>query len=148
MSLIQLIYYSKNTLEADDRGQLQNLREILSKARAKNAENGVTGYLIFDKAHFLQILEGEEEAVRATYDRIKGDRRHARVTLVERRPIQLRSFADWTMGAAMRSLDHQAVYLQHGIGGALEPEKLNGSKIRSLATDLRDLERVRKQIAV
>lgn len=148
MSLIQLIYYSQNTLEADDRGQLQNLREILSKARAKNAENGVTGYLIFDKAYFLQILEGEEEAVGATYDRIKGDRRHARVTLVEKRAIQLRSFADWTMGAAMRSLDHQAVYLQHGIGGALEPEKLNGSKIRSLATDLRDLERDRKKVAV
>lgn len=147
MSLIQLIYYSKNTLDADDRGQLTNLREILEKARAKNSPIGVTGYLIFDKAYFLQILEGEREAVFATYERIKGDRRHQQITLVETRDITMRSFADWTMGAAMRSMDHQEVYLAHGIAGNIDPTKLNGSKILSLATQLRDLEQARKRAA-
>jgi len=147
MGLIQLMYYSKNTLEADDRGQLQNLRDILGTARAKNAADGVTGYLIFDKACFIQILEGEEEVVRSTFSRISADRRHANVTLVATRPIKMRSFADWTMGAAMRSLDHQEVYLQHGISGAIDPTKLNGSKILGLAADLRDLELARKNHA-
>jgi len=147
VSLVQLVYYSRNTLDADDRGQLKNLREILDIARAKNGANGVTGYLIFDKAYFLQILEGERAVVTATYERIKGDRRHQAITLVETREIRVRSFADWSMGAAMRSLDHQEVYLAHGIAGEIDPTKLSGSKILALAADLRDLERGLKRTA-
>lgn len=147
MSLVQLIYYSKNTLDADDRGQLKNLREILETARAKNGAIGVTGYLIFDRAYFLQLLEGERTAVFATYERIKGDRRHQAITLVETRDITMRSFADWTMGAAMRGVDHQEIYLAHGIAGDIDPTRLTGSKILSLATDLRDLEQARKRAA-
>lgn len=147
MSLIQLIYTSKNALHADDRGQLTNLREILETARRKNAEVGVTGYLIFDKAYFLQILEGDEAAVEATYARIAGDRRHAELRRVETRRIAQRAFGDWTMGAAMRSVDHQEVYLEHGISGPIDPAKLDGAKILSLAVDLRDLERSRVKAA-
>jgi hypothetical protein len=147
MAMTQLIYYSKNTLDADDRGQLANLREILEVARRKNGENGVTGYLIFDKAYFLQILEGEREAVEETYRRIAGDRRHADVTLVDQRTIAQRNFSDWSMGSAMRSIDHEEVYLAHGISGVIDPSKLDGTKILSLATDLRDLEARRNRSA-
>lgn len=147
MAMTQLIYYSKNTLDADDRGQLTNLREILETARRKNGENGVTGYLIFDKAYFLQILEGEKDAVEETYRRIAGDRRHADVTLVDQRAIVQRNFSDWNMGSAMRSVDHEEVYLAHGISGAIDPTKLDGAKILSLATDLRDLEARRNRSA-
>ncbi|MGY6567616.1 MAG: BLUF domain-containing protein [Salinarimonas sp.] len=147
MAMTQLIYYSKNTLDADDRGQLTNLREILEIARRKNGENGVTGYLIFDKAYFLQILEGEKDAVEETYRRIAGDRRHADVTLVDQRAIVQRNFSDWNMGSAMRSVDHEEVYLAHGISGAIDPTKLDGAKILSLATDLRDLEARRNRSA-
>ena len=147
MAMTQLIYYSKNTLHADDRGQLTNLREILEIARRKNGENGVTGYLIFDKAYFLRILEGERTAVEETYRRIAGDRRHADVTLVDQRTIVQRNFSDWNMGSAMRSVDHEEVYLAHGISGAIDPTKLDGAKILSLATDLRDLEARRNRSA-
>ncbi len=140
MAMTQLIYYSKNTLDADDRSQLVNLREILEIARRKNGENGVTGYLIFDKAYFLQILEGEKKVVEETYRRIAGDRRHADVTLVDQRTIAQRNFSNWNMGSAMRSVDHEEVYLAHGISGSIDPTKLDGTKILSLATDLRDLE--------
>ena len=58
MAMTQLVYYSKNTLDADDRSQLVNLREILEIARRKNGENGVTGYLIFDKAIFCRFSKG------------------------------------------------------------------------------------------
>lgn len=147
MALVQLIYHSKNTLHADDRGQLANLREILEIARRKNGEAGVTGYLIFDKAYFLQILEGEEKAVEETYARIIGDKRHAEVTIVERRPAKMRVFSNWEMGSAIRSVDHEEVYLQHGISGAIDPSKLDGDKILALATDLRDLDAARSRAA-
>ena len=147
MAMTQLVYYSKNTLDADDRSQLVNLREILEIARRKNGENGVTGYLIFDKAYFLQILEGDKDAVEETYRQIAGDRRHADVTLVEQRPIAQRNFSDWNMGSAMRSVDHEEIYLAHGISGSIDPTKMTGSKILSLATDLRDLEARRNRSA-
>jgi hypothetical protein len=51
------------------------------------------------------------------------------------------------MGAAMRSLDHQEVFLRHGVSGTIEPTRLNGSKILGLAADLRDLELARKNNA-
>lgn len=147
MALVQLIYHSRNTLDADDRSQLVNLREILEIARRKNGEEGVTGYLIFDKAYFLQILEGEEKVVEATYRRIAGDKRHADVTLVGKRAIAMRTFPDWSMGSAMRSIDHEEVYLQHGISGAIDPSRLDGAKILSLATDLHALEQSRRRPA-
>jgi hypothetical protein len=145
--LIHLIYHSKNNLQADDRGQLSNLREILAKAQSKNSQNGVTGYLIFDKSYFIQILEGDSETVMSTFERIKGDRRHMEIAVVETREIAMRSFGSWTMGAAMRSLDHEEVYLRHGISGPIDPRKLTGPRILALAADLRDLERERRRPA-
>lgn len=147
MALVQLIYHSKNTLHADDRGQLTNLREILDVARRKNAADGVSGYLIFDKAYFLQILEGEEKVVEETYRRIAGDKRHADVTLVARRPIATRGFPDWSMGAAMRSIDHEEIYLRHGISGPIDPKRLDGAKILALASDLHALEQSKRRPA-
>ena len=58
----------------------QMLREdvlaILSVARRINHEKRVTGLLLFDGRSFLQVLEGDEDAARETYDRIAKDERH------------------------------------------------------------------------
>ncbi len=60
----------------------------------------------------------------------------------------MRSFADWTIGAAaMHSVEHQEVYLAHGIAGEIEPAKMTGAKILALATGLRDLQQARKKTA-
>ena len=37
---------------------------------------GITGLLLFIDGGFLQMLEGEERAVRELYTRIAADRRH------------------------------------------------------------------------
>ena len=144
MALVQLVYYSRNQLKDDDKGQLRQLRDILSVAREKNTARGITGYLIFDQTWFVQILEGERAVVHEAYQRIATDPRHAGVTMVETREVTQRTFGEWSMGGAMRNLDQQEVFLSHGIGGAIEPAKLSGSKILALARDLRDLEVNRK----
>ncbi len=64
MDLVQLVYYSRNLLQDDDKGQLKLLREILATARTKNVEHGVTGYLVdFQRPHALaeglEILLGD-----------------------------------------------------------------------------------------
>jgi hypothetical protein len=123
LDLVQLVYYSRNLLADDDKGQLKLLREILSIARQKNVERDVTGYLIFDKNWFIQILEGDRA-------------RHTGVTLLDTKPVRQRTFSSWSMGGAMRNLDQQEIFLAHGIAGQIDPTKLNAQKIVALASDL------------
>ena len=49
---------------------LTNMREILSASQRNNSRDGITGFLIFDKTWFVQILEGERAQVTETYTRI------------------------------------------------------------------------------
>ena len=74
------------------------LLEILARSRTKNAEAGITGMLLYKDGNFMQVLEGEEQAVRDLYDRIRRDPRHLGiVTLVEGQRDE-RCFGDWSMG--------------------------------------------------
>jgi len=74
---------------------------LLEGARRANAEHGVTGMLLYVEGSFFQVLEGEADAVDATYTRITRDPRHTQVTLIIREPIAQRDFSNWTMGFAV-----------------------------------------------
>ncbi len=143
MRLHQLVYYSRNTVAGDDRALLHSLREIISVSQKNNSRDGITGYLIFDKTWFLQILEGDRDVIFSTYKRIQGDPRHGGVVLVQTGEIRQRQFPAWTMGGSMRSPEKQEIYLRHGIGSQIEPGKLKGSTIVSLALDLQAYEAAR-----
>jgi hypothetical protein len=144
MAIHQLVYFSRNRMQGDDRAQLTNLREILSVSQRNNARDGVTGYLIFDKAWFVQILEGERAMVTQTYTRIARDGRHGAATIMNTRDVAERAYPEWTMGGIMRSLDVQEIYLQHGIGGPLDPTRMKADAIFALALDLNGFERARR----
>jgi Sensors of blue-light using FAD len=73
---------------------------LLEAARLNNAARGITGMLLHIEGNFFQVLEGEETAVAATFERISGDTRHDRITQIIREPIFERVFTDWTMGFA------------------------------------------------
>ena len=74
------------------------LNDILVTARANNGVLGITGLLLHIDGGFLQMLEGEEIAVRELYTRIAADRRHADASIMLDREIPCRVFADWSMG--------------------------------------------------
>jgi hypothetical protein len=141
----QLVYYSRNTVPGGDRAMLTNMRDILSVSQRNNSRNGVTGFLIFDKTWFVQILEGERARVTETYARIGRDTRHAATTIINVRDVPARLFPNWTMGGAMRSPEVQEVYLQHGFGGSLEPSRLKSDQVVNLALDLQAFEANRRQ---
>ena len=71
---------------------------LLDAARERNAISGITGMLLYVEGSFFQILEGPDANVVATFDRIKKDPRHQRVTQIIREPIARRQFGEWTMG--------------------------------------------------
>lgn len=93
-NLVCLVYSSRAMKPFTD----QELQSLLQKSRFNNTRDGVTGMLAYVKGTFFQMLEGPEEKVRATYDRIKGDRRHGSVTTIHSARIDTRHFPQWTMG--------------------------------------------------
>ncbi len=74
------------------------LSDLLKTSRARNEASGLTGLLLYVRGSFIQLLEGEREAVDATRTRIAADPRHrGMITLLEGDCAQ-RDFPDWAMG--------------------------------------------------
>ena len=92
--LLQLVYASRPF--GFDSNTLIN---ILFDARRCNTRDNVTGALICRDDLFLQLLEGPEAAVEATYSRIRADERHIEVRQLVRRMIadDGRMFGAWAM---------------------------------------------------
>ncbi len=92
MPMIQLIYASRPF--GFDEG---TIAAILIGSRRRNERDGITGSLICRADLYLQLLEGPQEAVEATYRRIERDQRHTDVRLLSRRDVAERLFPDWAM---------------------------------------------------
>ena len=93
MSLKTLTYTSLARLDIND----TDLRDILTDARDLNAIDGITGMLIFNGTRFLQMLEGSPKAIDDLVERLRRDRRHSSLEIREDRPIDVPSFAGWSM---------------------------------------------------
>lgn len=80
------------------------LESQLTLSREKNTASGITGTLIYryspagGSGHFVQMLEGDEAAVRALDEKIRRDRRHHTILLLAEGEIQARMFSEWAMG--------------------------------------------------
>lgn len=97
---------------------------ILQQSRHNNAVDGITGLLWHDGSHFLQVIEGPESSVAATYARIANDPRHSELTILSDRSLGTREFGYWSMERATRSLhDGEAVLarIERRLAGAPEP---------------------------
>ena len=103
------------------------LSGILMHARLANARDGITGALICRADIYMQWLEGPEEKVRATLDRIREDDRHLEVTLHVEERVAERVFPNWAM---LHDPAATWIWTQAEIdGGALKratPEEITG----------------------
>ncbi|MDD5391962.1 MAG: BLUF domain-containing protein [Thiothrix sp.] len=89
-----LVYASS----ADELFSQAELLELLAKARENNTRLGVSGMLLYKDGNFMQVLEGEEQTVRALYTKISHDLRHrGLLTLLQGEQAE-RQFPDWSMG--------------------------------------------------
>ena len=88
------------------------------------------------EGHFLQILEGPADAVRQTFRRIESDQRHADIFILEETDIEARDFPEWSMAAAWKTVDHEEIFLSHGVGRWQNPRNLKASQILALAKDI------------
>jgi len=93
-ALISLVYISSERAPFS----AKELDALLASSRARNAENGVTGVMLYARGSFMQYLEGPKQAVLETYERIKADRRHYGIMELIRMDIPKREFKEWSMG--------------------------------------------------
>lgn len=91
--MLQLIYVSRAVATPTP----EELRVLVEVARERNAEDGLTGVLVYADSSYLQVLEGDADRVDATYKRIQRDRRHRDLRLLACEPVADRSFGTWAM---------------------------------------------------
>ena len=128
--LIEIVYLSEpgEPLFDDD------VIGILKQSESNNAARGITGVLLYDGEHFLQVLEGEARVVWDTYADILADPRHRNVRTVHEGPIARRMFSRW--GMAYRRIDTDSDILEVARrqlveGRAVSPDIVNvGAWIR------------------
>jgi len=76
----------------------QDLADLLTQARENNDRRAITGLLLYKDGRFIQLLEGHEDQIQKSFERIRRDERHTAVELLWLRYTQYRDFPDWTMG--------------------------------------------------
>lgn len=76
----------------------EDLARILTQSRHKNRARGITGILLYLNGCIIQVLEGQQEEVKALYEVINRDPQHTQVTKLYSGFVEHRSFADWSMG--------------------------------------------------
>lgn len=93
MNLTSVTYTSLARLDL----QASDLEDIHRTARDQNALDGITGLLVFNGTHFLQIIEGSESAIDELVTKLRRDPRHTGFEIRDQRKVDRRSFPDWSM---------------------------------------------------
>ena len=74
--------------------------QIVAQARARNAQNGITGLLVFDGMRFCQHFEGPAAQVASLMRLLQADPRHEEVRVLYEGPLQQRRYQRFEMGYA------------------------------------------------
>ena len=92
--LFHLGYVSTETEALGSGGMV----ELLTEARRINTSRDITGLLLHRDRSFYQVLEGAEDVVRQTFDKIEKDERHTAIDVLFEGEVDAREFPDWQMG--------------------------------------------------
>jgi hypothetical protein len=100
-----IVYRSRAVIPLTD----IDLFYLLMHARERNEVNDLSGMIIYDRGHFFQWLEGTDQALGQTWNKIRNDARHTDIRVLADQPIPTRLFAGWTMQLAHRDPQHDMV---------------------------------------
>lgn len=94
MTVLSIAYVSAATSPWSD----ADIAALLTQSRADNEHHGITGALLYHRERFVQIVEGDDEVVRARFAVIATDPRHSNIVTMREKVILERQFPEWTMG--------------------------------------------------
>lgn len=121
-----LIYTSRPTRPLTE----EDLVALGHTARTLNSLDGITGLLLCTPTHFHQLLEGSAEAIDALLVRLRADDRHADLTIIHDRTIDMRSTSGWDMKIVKYDTVQQALVE----GGATVLTQLDATSRQILLT--------------
>ena len=105
-SVFQLAYISESTPGTT----ASDVETIVQAAQTYNASRSITGLLIYNAGHYMQFLEGPQEATLACFEKVRRDRRHHGVHSFFEGSADTRAFAAWTM--AYRNFESYEPFLR------------------------------------
>lgn len=90
-----IVYTSESTLTNTDVNEA--LADISNIARINNKRLGITGLLFYHNQRFVQVLEGEKDALETLLNVIEQDKRHKNIERIIDEEITKRGFKEWNM---------------------------------------------------
>lgn len=107
--MYRLIYISTAT-KGLTKAEIENL---LENSRKNNSKADITGMLIYRDGNFIQLLEGEENAVKELFITIQKDSRHRDCTVLNEAHVDKRCLFEWSM--RYKSFDGKALFTKDEI---------------------------------
>ena len=74
-----------------------DLSDVVATSVRNNGRRRITGALALHSGVFVQVLEGDPEALTALMAEIEADTRHRNVRVLARWPVQAQLFIGWAM---------------------------------------------------
>jgi hypothetical protein len=86
----RIIYFSRCTMDKDPVNREEQQLQLIRTSRRQNEFALITSILVLDKNWFMQMIEGDRDALNQTFKRIGSDNRHKDVRIVEWREVPRR----------------------------------------------------------
>lgn len=88
-----LSYVSRSTVKNTDE-ILDSISEVSSR---NNSKKGISGVLLLNGNYFFQVLEGPEQEVKKTFEKISLDKRHSEIRILLHCYNEKKLFDQWFM---------------------------------------------------
>lgn len=140
--LYRLIYFSSFSpgFPSAETEQDVEVAKIVRTAVQHNRDVGLTGLLLVYQQWFLQALEGPEEAVRATYSRIRLDPRHQNAVALGEGSVAARVFSRWTMCARRLTPADNGILQTLDLKATFDPHRLTPVSALRLLTIVKNIQ--------
>ncbi|OAB76100.1 BLUF domain-containing protein [Cochleicola gelatinilyticus] len=89
-----ICYFSNSTIPLEKKA----LEQLFTTTVHNNTQLDITGILLYESGNFFQILEGDKEALKTLYTKIKIDDRHNSIFIILDKKIEKRTFAEYKSG--------------------------------------------------
>ncbi len=131
----RLLYFSRSATREQTRIQT-TVRSILTISQHRNSQVGVTGLLIHANGYSAQALEGDRNAVEATFARIARDPRHTLPVVAVEGAAPARLFSNWSMCARCLSAADSLVISRLDDHGAFSPPAMTADELLALLVSI------------
>lgn len=130
-----LIYVSKAAKNVD----YDEILNILTHSWKYNHNSYISGMLIHDNNHFMQIIQGPIATIDKLYARISKDQRHSKVQLIGEELLHTRNCTGWGIGFYDQQEVADIFYEALDVGHGKELYNVNYSDAKSLLLSLKSV---------